>query len=116
MNGNSIPARHLFSPEIARDGSRGILERQMKKYLGVAAILTLSAGVAVAQPTPSAPNSNPKGIGADVREQAKAQRNSAEKGLGPVVSEQAKAQRTAPEPTPTPTSTATPTTTAPAGQ
>jgi hypothetical protein len=79
----------------------------MKKYLGVVAVLTLSTGVAVAQQTPPAPDSNPKGIGPEVSEKAKAQRNSTDKGIGPEVSEQAKAQRTAPEATPAPTATTT---------
>ena len=88
----------------------------MKKYLTVAAVLALSGGVAVAQ---SSTNTNPKGIGADVRTQAHAQHNSTDKGLGADVSAQAKSQRTAPAPTPspspTPTPTPTPTDSAPVG-
>jgi predicted small secreted protein len=93
----------------------GIVEKVMKKYLTVAAVLALSGGVAVAQSS----NTNPKGIGADVRTQAHAQHDSTDKGLGADVSAQAKSQRTAPTPTPSPspspTPTPTPTGSAPTG-
>ncbi|MGN6357368.1 MAG: hypothetical protein ACTHLU_07795 [Novosphingobium sp.] len=77
----------------------------MKKYLVAAGLIALSAGAVSAQSTG---NTNPKGIGAEVRADAHAQHDSATKGIGAEVSTRARAQRTSPSPTPTPTPTPTP--------
>lgn len=82
----------------------------MKKYLTAAAILALSAGIAVAQtPPPKGPPTTSNGIGADVRAKAHAQHDSADKGIGAEVSTQARSQRPEPTPTPSPSPTPTPT-------
>jgi hypothetical protein len=88
----------------------------MKKYLVAAGLIALSAGAVSAQSPNAHPNANtnPKGIGAEVRTDAHAQHDSATKGIGAEVSTRAKAQRTTPAPTPTPTPSPSPTPTSPA--